>query len=98
MQMSDRKIHIPGIRIQMSFKLIVLDAIIKRDKMRVSLNESEGSPNLHIGKVQQQMFSKVAEREWEERKCFKREGMISHIKCNKLSKVRPEKVTLVVAT
>ena len=82
----------------MPFKLIVLDAIIKRDKMIVSRNESEGSPNLDIGKVQQQMFSKVGEREGEERKCFKKEGVISHVKCNKLSKVRPEKITLVVAT
>lgn len=57
----------------MVFKVIILDAIIKIDKKRVSLIEFEGSPNLVIGKLRRfsNKFS-VEERYWKERKRFKK--------------------------
>ena len=57
----------------MVFKVIILDAIIKIDKKRVSLIEFEGSPNLDIGKLRRfsNKFS-VEERYWKKRKCFKK--------------------------
>ena len=64
----------------MVFKVIILDAIIKIDKKRVSLIEFEGSPNLDIGKLRRfsNKFS-VEERYWKKRKCFKKKRGNDHL-------------------